>query len=106
MHMHSFSSSSSSHFFHCAWQPCHTWPKEPFHVCPPRLFAATLKQELYYLFAMRHGHETCKIVDWQFSQSQAEKLGQDVTNNIIECVRTFFSQNHSKFHTIKKDCST
>ena len=28
---------------------------------------------------MRHGHETCKIVDWQFSQSQAEKLGQDVT---------------------------
>ena len=32
-----------------------------------------------YLFAMRHGHETCKIVDWQFGQSQAEKLGQHVT---------------------------
>ena len=37
---------------------------------------------IIYLFAMRHGHETCKIVDWQLSQSQAEKLGQDVTNMV------------------------
>ena len=33
-----------------------------------------------YLFGMKHGsNETCKQFDWQFSQSQAEKLGQDVT---------------------------
>ena len=32
---------------------------------------------------MRHGHDACKIVAWQFSQSQAEKLGRDVTNSLF-----------------------
>ena len=45
--------------------------------------------------AMRHGHETCKIVDWQFSQSQAEKLGQDVTIYII--FHSFLSEHVISF---------